>query len=412
MGSVSEADLSENKHKERPLGTRERIPAIGLKEYWYPALPAKKVGRRKPVEIQLLGEKLVFFRDDKDEVVAVHGTCPHRGAALSYGTSHFKGTLSCPYHGWTFDGGGNCVAVLGEGPSSTLPGAKGTQVRKYPAQTVKGTVFVWMGEGPAVPIEEDLPWELFDPNVVVMTSEHLWRANWRPGIENFTDAHVYYVHRNSAELLIQPTGALLTALHQGPTRPEFHVVNERFLCFKPGGRSVLDYADWDKHGETKKREFQDSYPSLGGAKWPPTRVRLHWSKVCEFLRSMFKPTGPMSKDPEWTLGAHLPGTLHLDYHRFTYTRYQVPVDENKTNNYFFISWRGDTAWQRLFWPLYFHVWFNWKMTKNFSGQDAVMAEITDYSAPERMSPTDLFPREWRRFVLDYGRDFKRHKQAA
>lgn len=424
MGSVSEADFSVNegqvsdvdgRRKEKPLGTRERIPAIGLKEYWYPALPAKKVGRKKPVEVKLLGEKLVFFRDDNDEVVALHHTCSHRGASLAYGNIHFKGKLTCPYHGWTFDGKGNLLAVLGEGPESSLPGSKGTKMRNYPTRTIKGTVFVWMGDGPAVAPEEDLPYELFDPNIVVMTGVHVWKANWRPGIENFTDSHVYYVHRNSLEVLLQSPAALLTILHQGPTRPQFHVVNERFLTFKPGATSVLDYMDRAKDEEKKeitKRDFQDVYPALGGAKWPLGRWRLYLSNLCGFFRNMFKPTGPLSKNPEWTSGAHLPGTLHIDYHRWTYCRYQVPIDEHSTNNYFFCSWRGDTAWQRFFWPLYFHLFFRWKMIMNFSAQDGLMAEITDYSAPERMSPSDLFPREWRRFVLEYGRDFKKQKQPA
>lgn len=421
MGSVSEGELSvqdsqttEGRRKERPLGTRERIPAIGLKEYWYPALPAKKVGRKKPVEVKLLGERVVFFRDERDQVVAVHGTCTHRGAALSYGRTHFKGTLTCPYHGWTFDGKGTLVAVLGEGPDSALPGSKGTKIRSYPTQTIKGTVFVWMGDGPAVPPEEDLPFELFDPNIIVMTGQHVWKANWRPGIENFTDAHVYYVHRNSLEVLMQSTAALLTILHQGPSRPQFHVVNERFLCFKPGEASVLDYMDRAKDDAKPitRRDFQDVYPGLGGAKWPLTRWRLYFSKVCGVFRGMFKPTGPLSRNPEWTSGSHLPGTLHIDYHRWTYTRYQTPIDEKTTNNFFFCSWRGHTAWQRFFWPLYFHLFFRWKMIINFSAQDALMAEITDYSAPERMSQSDLFPREWRRFVVEYGRDFKRQKPAV
>ena len=47
------------------------------------------------------------------------------------------------------------------------------------------------------------------------------------------------------------------------------------------------------------------------------------------------------------------------------------------------------------------------MTQNFAGQDALVTEISDYAAPERLSPTDLFLREWRRFVLEYGRDFRR-----
>ncbi len=422
MGSISDGDLeiadgeqqsADGKRREKPLGTRERIPALGLKEYWYPALPAKKVGHKKPVEVKLLGERVVFFRDEKDEVVAVHYLCTHRGAFMSYGDSHFKGTISCPYHGWTFNGKGDLVAVLGEGPTSTLPGSKGTKIRTYPTVTIKGTVFVWMGDGPAVAPEEDLPFELFDPNYVVMTGEHVWNANWRPGIENFTDSHVYYVHRNSIEVWTQAIPALLTILHQGPTRPAFHVVNERFLTFKPGGGSVLDYMDRakdDKKQEVTKREFQDTYPSLGGAKWPTTKTRLYVSSICGAIRNLWKPTGPISKNPEWTSGAHLPGTLHIDYHRWGYCRYQVPIDENKTNNFFFCSFRGDTWWKRIFWPLYFKLYFGWKMVINFSAQDQVMAEITDYAAPERLSPTDLFPREWRRFVLNYGRDFKRQRE--
>jgi phenylpropionate dioxygenase-like ring-hydroxylating dioxygenase large terminal subunit len=419
MGSVSEGDLgavenqvAEGGRKEKPLGMRERIPAVGLKEYWYPALAEKRVGRKKPVEVKLLGERVVFFRDEKDEVVAVHYLCTHRGAFLSYGDTHFKGTLTCPYHGWTFNGKGDLLAVLGEGPTSTLPGSKGTKLRVYSTITIKGTVFVWMGEGPAVAPEEDLPFELFDPNIIVMTAEHVWNANWRPGIENFTDSHAYYVHRNSLEVLLQPTAGLLTFLHQGPNRPPFHVVNGRFLTFKPGEDSVLDYMDRTKDDKkaVTKREFQDSYPGLDGAKWPKTKARYYFSKVCSALRSLWKPTGPLSKNPEWTSGSHLPGTLHIDYHRWAYCRYQVPIDENRTNNFFFVCWRGDNAWQRFFWPLYFHLYFGWKMVQNFSAQDAVMAEITDYTAPERMSQSDLFPREWRRFVVEHGRDFHRQKE--
>jgi len=422
MGSVLEGDLSvqeeqgaEGRRRERPLSMRERIPALGLKEYWYPALRAKKVTAKRPVTVQLLGEKLVFFRDDNNEVVALHHTCTHRGASLARADIHFKGKLTCPYHGWTFDGKGNLLAVLGEGPQSTLPGSKGTKMRNYPTRTIKGTVFVWMGDGPAVPPEEDLPFELFDPNIVVMTGQHVWKANWRPGIENFTDSHVYYVHRNSLEVLMQSPPALLTILHQGQNRPPFHVVNGRFLCFKPGEGSVLDYMDREKDDSkaaVTKRGFQDVYPALGGAKWPLSPWRLYVSTVCGLFRNMFKPTGPLSKNPEWGSGSHLPGTLHIDYHRWSYTRYQVPIDEKTTNNYFFCAWRGDTAWQRFFWPLYFRLFFGWKMIRNFSSQDGEMAAITDYSAPERLSQSDLFPREWRRFVVEHARDLKRPTPAA
>src|SRR4051812_3193348 len=34
---------------------RSLIPPLGLREYWYPALPAKGVGWKKPVGLRMLG---------------------------------------------------------------------------------------------------------------------------------------------------------------------------------------------------------------------------------------------------------------------------------------------------------------------------------------------------------------------
>ena len=84
------------------------------------------------------------------EISRPSGTCaPHRGASLSEGDCHFKGKVACPYHGWVFDGAGDCVSVLSEGPNSGIPGK--VQARHYPTQTLKGMVFVWTGESEPVP---------------------------------------------------------------------------------------------------------------------------------------------------------------------------------------------------------------------------------------------------------------------
>ena len=61
---------------------RASIPPLGLREYWYPALPASKVGR-KPLFWIMLGDEMVFFRDAQGEVVALTDVCPHRGASLA-----------------------------------------------------------------------------------------------------------------------------------------------------------------------------------------------------------------------------------------------------------------------------------------------------------------------------------------
>ena len=82
---------------------RPLIPTLGLRNYWYPALADRKVGWRKPVKVSMLGEEICLFRGAQGDVVAVQDVCPHRGARLSEGDCHYRGSVACPYHGWLYD---------------------------------------------------------------------------------------------------------------------------------------------------------------------------------------------------------------------------------------------------------------------------------------------------------------------
>src|ERR1700722_13906657 len=124
---------------------RPLVPELGLREYWYPAIADKKVGPRKPKFLKLLGDDLCLFRGKSGKVVALANACPHRGAMLSEGRCEFPGFVSCFYHGFVFDERGECVAALGEGPDSPMPGK--CRARAYPTRTLKGYVFIWMGKG-------------------------------------------------------------------------------------------------------------------------------------------------------------------------------------------------------------------------------------------------------------------------
>ena len=181
-------------NKRTDLDRRQLAPASGLREFWYPALLDKKVGK-KPVRFQMLGKELCFFRDKQGEVAALSDICPHRGASLSQGDCHFKGTVACPYHGWVFNGQGECISVLSEGPNSHIPGK--VQARKYPTLTLKGMVFVWMGESEPAPIKEDVPEEFFEKDSQILYRIADWPVDWRVALENSMDSHVYYVHRDS-----------------------------------------------------------------------------------------------------------------------------------------------------------------------------------------------------------------------
>ena len=99
---------------------RAELPRLGLRGFWYPAAKSSRI-RKKPIAVKLLGEELALFRD-AGKAYALHNRCPHRGMPLSEGKRYFRGTLTCMYHGWTFDTQGECVAALNEGPASQMPG--------------------------------------------------------------------------------------------------------------------------------------------------------------------------------------------------------------------------------------------------------------------------------------------------
>jgi phenylpropionate dioxygenase-like ring-hydroxylating dioxygenase large terminal subunit len=400
-------------------GMREAIPAGGLREYWYPLIPDADVPRGKPVKRTLLGVDLALFRGKSGQVTAVVDACPHRGASLSGGSSHWRGTITCPYHGWTFDEGGHCLAVLGEGPESRIPGMASADVATYPTRTLKGLVFVWMGRRDPAPIEEDVPEQFFRPDALVQVTERIWNCNWRPAVENLLDAHVYYVHRNSVQLLLLPARNLIGMTKMGPRRPRPSVINGRALSYSSGELSFLDdFVGMDHPGKLHgngdgtpadrpelKTNFQDTYPLLGGVKWPKTKARLYFGQVVEKIKGLHRRPPVASISDEWQ-DFHLPTTYQVDYPDHIYSRVTVPISEDQSRIFYFHTTTPPSGRDRLFDTWFWRLWYRWQMVDNFSAQDGEVVQAQRYDLPEKLSATDTFPLAMRRFILEYGRDFQ------
>ena len=235
--------------------------------------------------------------------------------------------MTCPYHGWTFDAAGKCVAVLGEGPNSRVPRASGSRVRSYPTRVLKGVVFVWMGDRRA-PMEEDVPPQFFDSSSLVQGSATQWKCNWRPAMENIYDAHVFYVHKNALRILLLPSKAILGLSKMGPTRPRPEVINGRGLVYTNDNRPTTQ-------NQGSQRQWREDYGDLG--KWPRTHVRVWVSMVMNLVaRLMPKHAKPLVTNQEWN-GAHLPATFQVDYLSHVFTRMTVPVDRKHSRIFYFHS---------------------------------------------------------------------------
>lgn len=369
---------------------RALIPAAGLKEYWYPAVKAASVGR-KPVGRKLLGEDVVFFRGASGEVAALANACPHRGGSLAHGDCHYKGTVACPYHGWVFDETGECLAVLSEGPESRIP--RKVRTRKYPTRQVGDLIFIWMGEGEPVPIEEDVPPEFFEGgDMMVFTKIGHWPVNWRVALENSLDAHVVYVHRNSLMMLQEPI------VQFGPVGNRPRTVNDK---------SAIGYMT---HAPKPGQEF---YPRLNGY-WPKTEWRKLWLWLFRWNRSsptkLWSNYPPFNGNEEWDMhtfidgkraragGHHLPSMFRFDFGTHMLTRACVPIDENNTQIVYYHAVRRKGI-GRLLHNMYYYGFYRWAMYGNFSMQDYRVMAPQRYDLPEILSSTDAQIVAWRKLLL-------------
>jgi len=364
---------------------RQAIPAVGLREYWYPALQDRSVGK-KPVGMKILGDDIVFFRGETGEVAALANTCPHRGGSLMHGDCHFEGTVACPYHGWVFNARGECLAVLSEGPESPIPPM--VKTRAYPTRTVRGLVFIWMGEGSPVALEEDVPPEFFEGDeTMVFVVQRQWPINWRVALENSLDAHVIYVHANSLLMLREPV-------------VQFGHIGNRVRTVS--GKACIGYMpDAPKPG----RQY---YPRLNGY-WPRSNFRQAW--LWMFRQKPWSSYPPFNHNDEWDMhtfvkgtrvragGHHLPSMFRFDYGTHMYTRCCVPIDERTTRIFYYHAARRKTALGRLLHRVWFRLFYDWAMHDNFSVQDYRVMAPQRYDQPEYLSATDSEVVAWRRLLL-------------
>ncbi len=359
---------------------RRLIPELGFREYWYPLCGAEEVPRRKPKLVKLLGDELCVFQGASGPA-AVLNFCPHRGARLTDGNCHYAGTVTCPYHGFTYNEQGECVAALPEGPDSHMPGK--IRARACPTRTIKGIVFAWMGDGEPVPAEKDLPLELFDGSLVQHDAT-IWRCNWRPALENLQDAHAPYVHRNAIRMLGNP---ILKRSFSG-ARPLYY----------GGGTHLTYYTD----GRRKDAPYQEFFPGVNGF-WPKHRWRMAWTWLFKgtWQRRPHQGTGRASylNDQEWGNGPHMPGMQRIDNGWSQYTRWCVPIDANTTRVFYMHATRPRSLRERAWHRAQFPIRQRWLQYRNFGGQDDRALVDFDFGRPEHFSEFDIETIGWRTLAI-------------
>lgn len=343
---------------------------LGLPNYWYPVIEARKVKSKQPVSVMVAGEKIVLVRD-QGKVYGLSDRCPHRGVPLSLGRREFPGMLTCRYHGWTYDmKTGDLKAALTDGPDSPICGKLNVRVKTYPVEERAKLIWVYIGEGPPPPVEEDIPEELLAPDAVILPMMDIRKGDWRHAMENAVDpSHGKYLHRNTPFFILHKFVAYQTNLRMVPSEDGKWLRRKSELVFGPSlypGVGTWPHHGWWRRSPKKKlKEKTGAGAAIAG-------------------------------------GARLPAIFFVGHEDWQDLQMFVPVD-NERHITWQVSMKRTRGLGKLFWKLRYwtyirhlhHVVLNrW--------EDGLMVENMN-CPPERLFRPDGAIVAWRRWCQDKAR---------
>jgi len=106
---------------------------------WYVIGFSHELGE-KPLVRHICDHRVVLFRGENGDPVALLDRCPHRAASLSQGKIVGPG-IQCPYHGIEFGNGGRCRKIPSQ---DRIP--DGMRVRSFPIHEVWKWLWIWPGD--------------------------------------------------------------------------------------------------------------------------------------------------------------------------------------------------------------------------------------------------------------------------
>src|SRR5581483_282229 len=113
-----------------------------FRRFWQPVRRSEDLAAGRAVPCRWASEDFTLYRGESGEPHALAFRCAHRGTQLSTGWVEGD-NLRCFYHGWTYNGSGQCV----EQPAEPEPFCQRIKIRSYPAREYLGLIFVYFGEG-------------------------------------------------------------------------------------------------------------------------------------------------------------------------------------------------------------------------------------------------------------------------
>ncbi|MEO0852909.1 MAG: aromatic ring-hydroxylating dioxygenase subunit alpha [Cyanobacteria bacterium J06648_11] len=190
-GAIASNSASTSADKPSRTTTQTPIRELGIDfNHWYAVARSSEL-TDSPLSIELWHQAIVLYRDSGKQVRALEDRCPHRHVKLHHG-SVVGDNLQCAYHGWCFDGAGQCSQVPYLEAKQKLPTCT---IRSYPVQERDGFIWVFPGDRELSDRVEPMHLPEWDGlNFIASVAEIDCEAHFSFLIENLMDMYHGHLH--------------------------------------------------------------------------------------------------------------------------------------------------------------------------------------------------------------------------
>jgi len=362
----------------------------GYANHWYPAFFSTEVEEGGIKGTTIGGHDILVSRSDA-KTYAVSDRCVHRGVKMSAKPMCFaKGTVSCWYHGFTYNlESGNLDTIIGN-PDDKLVNKTG--VRTYPCQEVNGMIYVFVGDqefGETPQLAEDLPIKitdkedpvayLLDPGTKVLGIHRKLYGNWRLACENGLDP---------GHLLVHWDNQIIVALDRA----------------MPLGLQALT------------TDATELYDVEGGPKGVMNRydIKEYWKPILENPNVSIRARGETMYEP-FRVSLWMPGTLMVENWPLPgYVQYEfyVPIDDHHHEYWEVIAYRAETDEEIKDFEFKYKNFLEPLGLRDFNDRDIFAREATEEHYQrfdgwnnETLCDMDFSVIAWRKHASKFGRGY-------
>jgi phenylpropionate dioxygenase-like ring-hydroxylating dioxygenase large terminal subunit len=170
------------------------VREVGInKNHWYPVAWAEQLKDEAVIPVVVWQQSIALFRDAAGQLHALENACPHKGVELHKGKVQGENLL-CPYHGWQFNGSGECVGIPYLPEGQKLPCAIAAS---FAVQEKYGIIWLFPGYQ-ALAAEHPLPEvpEYDDPRMLAIPITGHFKAHFSICNENTMDVFHGFLHND------------------------------------------------------------------------------------------------------------------------------------------------------------------------------------------------------------------------